>query len=213
MIVIPVGKTAKVKTIEEFNEFKKCFEAVGKRVGLVVKVVKEDGSQPIGNGMGPALEAKDILKLFKNESDAPQDLKEASIELAGEVFEFLPNVKKGEGSKIAKKILESGKAYEKFKEIIEAQGGLKEIPSAKITYDILATKNGKVINIDNKKISMICRFAGAPKSKASGVFLHKHVGDEVKNGDKLFTIHTDSNVELETTLKYIKNDETIVKVN
>ncbi len=211
LIVAPVGPTAKVKTEEDFTRLKTTFESIGKKLGVHVVVAHEDGIQPVGNGIGPVLEAQDLLKLFKNEADAPQDLKEISLDLAGQIIEFDPKVKKGEGYKIAKEILESGKAYEKFKAIVKAQGDVKEIPTAKITHDILATKDGKVVEMDNKKISQTCRLLGAPESAVAGVYLYKHLNDTVKKGDKLFTMYTNSNGNLEQALNFLADGD-IIKI-
>ncbi|MDD2839512.1 MAG: thymidine phosphorylase family protein [Rickettsiales bacterium] len=213
LIVVPVGPTAKVRNEEDFKRLKNTFEGIGKKLGKHVVVVHEDGIQPIGNGIGPVLEARDILKLFKCEADAPQDLKECSLQLAADIIEFDPKVKKGEGYKIAKDILESGKAYDKFMQIVKAQGAVKEIPSAKFTKDILAKKDGKVVEIDNRKIAQICRFAGTPEVKVAGLYLYKHLNDTVKKGEKLFTIHADSQGAMEQAYAFATSDDNIMKIN
>jgi thymidine phosphorylase len=212
LIVIPVGPTAKAKDMNDYRRLRAMFESIGKDLGSTVVCAYEEGIQPIGNGIGPALEAKDIIKLFKNEKDAPQDLKKISLELSGKIIEFDPKVKKGDGVKIATEILESGSAYKKFMEIIDAQGGLKKIPEAKIQHNVLAKKDGVIKGFDNKKIAQICRYAGCPDIKESGIFLHKHLGDNVKKGDALYTIHTNSDGELKQVLDYIKDDENIIEV-
>lgn len=211
LIVIPVGPTAKVRSEEDFKRLKNTFETVGKKLGKHVVVAHEDGMQPVGNGIGPSLEAIDILKLFKNEADAPQDLKEVSLVLAGEIIEFDPKVKKGEGYKIAKEILESGKAYEKFMQIVKAQGDVREIETAKYTKDILADKDGKVVEIDNRKLAQTCRFAGTPETKVAGVYLYKHLNDSIKKGEKLFTIHADSQGAIDQAYDFATHEE-IIKI-
>jgi thymidine phosphorylase len=211
LIVIPVGPTAKVRNDEDFKRLKHTFESIGKKLGKHVVVAYEDGIQPVGNGVGPALEAKDILKLFKNEADAPQDLKEWSLKLAGEIIEFDKKIKKGDGYNIAKEILESGRAYNKFMEIIEAQGDVREIPVAKFTKDVFASKSGKVIEMDNRKIAQICRFAGTPESKVAGIYLYKHINDTVKDGEKLFTIHAGSQGAIEQAYNFAISEE-IIKI-
>lgn len=212
LIVIPVGPTAKVRSEEDFRRLKNTFESIGKKLGKHVLVAHEDGIQPVGNGIGPVLEARDILKLFRNEADAPQDLKECSLQLAGEIIEFDPKVKKGDGYKIAKELLESGKAHDKFMQIIKAQGAVKEIPTAKFTKDVLAKKDGKVVELDNRKIAQICRFAGAPEVKVAGMYLYKHLNDTVKKGEKLFTIHADSQGAMEQAYDFAMSDDNIVKI-
>ncbi len=212
LIVIPVGPTAKVRSEEDFKRLKDTFEGIGRKLGKHVVVAHEDGIQPIGNGIGPVLEARDILKLFKNEKDAPQDLKESSLQLAGEIIEFDSKVKKGEGYKIAKEVLESGKAYEKFMQIVKTQGAVKEIPTAKFTKDIVAKQDGKIVEIDNRKIAQVCRFAGTPEVKVAGIYLYKHINDTVKKGEKLFTIHTDSQGAMTQAYNFASSDDTIVKI-
>ncbi|MDR2760310.1 MAG: thymidine phosphorylase family protein [Rickettsiales bacterium] len=201
LIDIPYGPSAKVKTEAEAEELKRDFESLGGRLGVKVVVDLTDGSQPIGNGIGPALEAADIVKVLKNEKDAPRDLMEKSIYLSGIVIEFDPKVKKGDGEKIAKEILESGRAWERFVKICEAQGGMKKIPTAKLSYDVLAKKNGAVREFDNKKLSHMAKLAGCPGQPAAGVFLYKHVGDRVTNGEKLFTIYSDSQGEMDLAIQ------------
>jgi thymidine phosphorylase len=209
LIDIPYGPSAKTKTIESAGELKKDFEGLGTKLGVKVFVNLSDGSQPVGNGIGPALEAVDIVKVLKNEPDAPKDLRDKTLYLSGLVIEFDPKVKKGEGAKIAAKILESGKAWERFQRICKAQGGLKEIPVAEYTYDVVAEKDGIVYEFDNRKLSNLANVAGCPKQWAAGIYLYKHVNDKVKKGEKLFTIHSNSKGELDSAIKLSKEIEVI----
>lgn len=198
IIDIPYGPGAKVKTKQRAIKLKTVFELMGKRLGMKVKVLLTDGSQPIGNGVGPLLECIDILKVLRNEKDAPQDLKEKSIYLAGELLD-LSGVTK-EGQKIARDMLESGKAYKKFIEILKAQG-MKKMPNkAKLIHNFMAHKTGTVKAIYNSTISKIARLCGAPKIQEAGLYLHKKVGDKVKKGEKIITLYA-NNKEL---LKYAK---------
>jgi thymidine phosphorylase len=138
------------------------------------------GDEPIGNGIGPALEIKDILKVFRRDKDRPLDLEDKSVFLAGQLLEMTGKAKKDGGIKLAKQILDSGKAFEKFKEIIKAQSGnINKIGSAKFRKDILMKNNGKISEIDNKKITLLARIAGSPIDKSAGLYLYKHVGNEV----------------------------------
>jgi thymidine phosphorylase len=212
LIDVPYGPSAKTKTKETAMELKHDFETIGEKLGVKVFVNVSDGSQPVGNGIGPALEAADLVKVLKNEKDAPEDLKEKAIYLSGIIIEFDPKVKKGEGEKIARKILESGKAWERFRKICEAQGELREIPTAKFHHDILAQKSGTVSEFDNRKLSQLAKLAGCPSQWASGVYLYKHLGDKVEKGEKLFTIHSNSQGELNLAAQLAKDTE-IVKIS
>jgi thymidine phosphorylase len=165
----------------------------------------------VGNGIGPALEARDIVEVLKNEKGAPQDLREKVLHLAGIVLEFDSKVARDEGRKIAEEILNSGRAWERFKKICEAQNGgkMKEIPTAKFTYDVLSKTSGTVDSFDNYKLSQLARLAGCPSQWAAGVYLHKHLGDRVKVDEKLYTIHSNSSGELEMAKKLAEENEIV----
>jgi thymidine phosphorylase len=208
LIDIPYGPQSKCKNIELAKSLKFDFETLGKNLGLEIYVHLSEGNQPIGNGIGPALEANDILKILKNENDAPIDLKEKIIFLSGIIIEFDENVKKGEGKKIAKEILESGRAYERFKKICEAQGGFKnEISMAKFNRDFVANFEGKVCGIDIKKIDSLARLTGCPDDKEAGIYIYKHLNDYVKKGEKIMTIYSNSIGELNTAFDFAEKEE------
>lgn len=211
LIDVPYGPSAKTKTLESANIIKQDFEKLGKKLGIYVHVNISDGSQPIGNGIGPALEAKDVVDILQNKPNAPQDLKNKIIYLSGIIIEFDSKVKKGEGSKIAKDILESGRAWDRFQKICRAQGEIKKIPIAKFSHDILAKKDGIIIEFENKELSNLARLAGCPGKKAAGVYLYKHLGEKIKQNEKLYTIYADSKGELESAIKFSEKIE-IIKI-
>ena len=190
LIDIPVGASAKIHSNQDALKLRKIFEYIGDELGLHLEVILTDGSQPIGNGIGPVLEARDVEKVLKNQLDAPRDLLEKSLRLAGRILEFDPDVRGGQGYSIARDILESGRAYEKMQAIIAAQGVQAEIKgSAPLTYEIKAETSGYVHTIDNFQISSIASLAGAPIDKYAGIYLFKKVGDKVTKGEVLFKIY------------------------
>lgn len=199
IIDIPVGKGAKVVSTERANDLAHKFIELGKRLGVSVECLITDGSAPIGFGIGPALEARDVLLALDNKG--PVDLVEKSLDLAGMLLEVSGKVVGGKGRSVAEKILRSGKAKAKMMEIIEAQGGDPkiryddiELASNKVT--IISEHKGRVRHIDNKLISSIARLAGAPRNKSAGIYLHVGVGDTVDVGDPLFTIYSASKSKL-----------------
>jgi AMP phosphorylase len=204
LIDIPYGKSAKVEKTQALV-LKKKFEELGKKFGLKLQCVLTDGNEPIGNGIGPLLEIRDIISILKRES-GPKDLEEKSLFLAGQIFELCGKSKKGEGEKLAKEILNSGKAFEKFKQIIEAQKGkvpsMNEINSklGKFSKHILADSDCSVKEIDNKKINHLANIAGSPMDKGSGIYLHVHCGNKIKKGSRLLTIYSDSSARLDNAL-------------
>ncbi len=196
LIDIPIGPSAKVHTHMEALKLRKLFEYVGDNMGLHLEVVITDGSQPIGRGIGPVLETQDVMKILTNEPDAPIDLKEKALQLAGRIIEFDPDVRGGQGYAIARDILESGRALTKMNAIIDAQGrNSTSMQVGKLHYDICAQETGTIDAIDNLKIASIARLAGAPMDKGAGIYLHKKVGDKVKKGEPLFTIYAEFNAD------------------
>jgi thymidine phosphorylase len=212
LIDIPVGITSKVRNPEVAKWLSDSLVEVGETLGITVKVLLTDGSQPVGRGIGPALEARDIASVLKCEQDAPQDLRERALLLAGEILEFSSEVVSGTGVKIATQILDSGKAWKKFQAICEAQGGMKEMPKSQYTNSIIANKTGLIKEIDNRHIAKVAKLTGAPEYKVGGVDLHVRLGDKVNKGDKLFTIHADSQGMLDYVLDYLKAFNHIIKI-
>ncbi len=203
LIDIPIGQTAKVRTLKMAKKLKGYLERIGKNLNVKVKVIFSDGSQPIGKGIGPALEARDIIAVLQNQETAPQDLRNHALNLAGHILEFSSKVKKGCGLKIATEILESGKAWIRFQAICNAQGGIKEIPTTNHQYKFLASKAGTVKAIDNRQIALIAKLAGAPIDKVAGLDINVKIGDKIKVGDELLTIYAESKGTLEYAVDYL----------
>ncbi|MFA4886800.1 MAG: AMP phosphorylase [Candidatus Nanoarchaeia archaeon] len=197
VIDIPVGDEAKIQSRERAKDLGNKFVRLGKKLGLIIKPVISDGSQPVGNGIGPALEARDVLEVLMG--DGPPDLREKSLFLAGTLLK-MAGVK--DGFERAKEILESGLALKKMKEIIKAQGGDPNVTPEKIsvgkyTYIAKARSSGKVVQISNHLVTRIGKAAGAPNDKGAGVYLHRKVGEVVKKGEVLCTIYAESKEKLE----------------
>jgi thymidine phosphorylase len=194
------------------EQLKEHMETVGKAVGLEVKVIITDGTQPVGNGIGPTLEAIDILKVLKNESDAPNDLAERALLLAGELLELSGKVKSGMGNQIARQILESGKAYEKFIAICKSQGRFTLPVLAPYKIKIKAEKSGVLERIDNRKIAKLAKLSGAPQSKSAGILLNVHLKDIIEKNQLLYTIYAESKGELDYALEYKNSHDDIITI-
>jgi len=197
IIDIPVGPTTKVPDMAKANMIEKKFVALGKRFGMKIKAVKTKAVEPVGRGIGPALEARDVFRVLQRHRLRPMDLEKKSVKLAGELLELKGFAKKGEGNKIAKQQLTSGAAWDKMNEIVVAQGGKSDQNSEDFTsgakrYEIHAKKSGKITFIDNKAINEICMNLGAPSDKLAGVHLHAFYGKKVKKNEKLFTLYASS---------------------
>jgi AMP phosphorylase len=210
VIDIPFGNSAKVSK-KQAKEMKFRFTHIAKKFKLKLRIVLTDGSEPIGNGIGPVLELKDILKVLTNQEDAPKDLREKSLMLSGELLELTKKAKKGKGYETAKQILESGKAFEKFNEIITAQQGdlkkFEKIPKPKFSHNVIAKKTTKIKHIDNKLINKLARAAGSPGDKLAGIYLYKKKGQIVKKGEIILTIYSDSKEKLKHALNLCKKNK------
>lgn len=206
IIDIPYGRGAKIETKKEAEEVKEHFQTIGKLLGMQMIVIVTDGRQPIGNGIGPLLEAVDVMKVLRDEKDAPQDLKEKSISVAGQFLEFIEKAKKGQGKKLAREVLESGKALEKMEEMRELQGRVELEKLSKHIFDVKAIKRGKITGIRNKTITKLSRLAGAPVTKTAGLYLHKKVGDSVKKNDVLFRVYCGSPAKVKHVKKFLEEE-------
>lgn len=203
LIDIPIGKGAKIEDKKKAKALERKFEQLGKLLGMNTNVIITDGTQPIGNGIGPALEARDILLVLQNRG--PKDLKEKSVKMAGLLLKMV-GVKNSK--KKALELLESGMAYKKFKEIIKAQGGNPDIKPEQINigkykYNFKAVKKGKISYIDNKMLTRVAKLAGAPESKGTGVYLNVHLKDKVKKGDIVFTLYAEDGLRLKDAVREI----------
>ncbi len=201
LIDIPYGDGAKVSK-KEATRLKKRFILLGKMLGLEITVALTDGSQPIGNGIGPVLEMRDVLSILRREN-GPKDLEKKSVYLAGLLLEIAGKAKRGKGRLVAHEILNSGKAYKKFEEIINAQGGkISVLPLAKFSRTIKSSHSGKIKKIDNKGINYTARLAGCPSDKSSGIYLFVHKNEKVKKGDNLLVVYAESQRKLREAVDF-----------
>jgi len=212
LIDIPFGKSAKVSK-RQAEKLKTKFLYLGKFFDLKLEVVLTDGTHPIGRGVGPVLEMRDVMKVLKRDKDAPKDLEEKSIILSGRILEITEKAKPGKGYELAKQILDSGKAWIKFQEIIRAQQGkIKKLTPGKYKYTIKAKKNGKIKHISNNLINNLARLAGCPEDKSAGIYFYKKLG-KIKKREKIFCIYTTSEEKLEHAKKfYDKHKKNIIEI-
>jgi thymidine phosphorylase len=192
LIDMPVGPTAKVRDAHAAEVLARQLQEVGLALGLQVRVVPTDGLAPVGRGIGPALEARDVLEVLRCEAGAPGDLAARALQLAGQLLEFGNAAPVGKGLALAAEVLHEGRAWRKFQEICEAQGGMREPPRAAYTRDVVAPRSGWVVAIDNRRLARIAKLAGAPKTASAGIDLHVQAGEFVERGQPLYTLHASS---------------------
>jgi len=211
VIDIPVGPTAKVKNRKEAMRLRKLFEHIARKIDMVVDVVLTDGAEPIGFGIGPVLEARDVMDVLACRECGPKDLRERALMLAGRILEFDAKLPGGEGYETAKRILESGQALETMKKIIAAQGAPEKNTLGTSVHEVISPKGGRIEVMDCWRLARIARAAGAPLFKGAGVDLLKKTGARVKKGEPLYRIHAEIQSDF-AFAKAMAEEDTGVKV-
>jgi thymidine phosphorylase len=199
---IPVGPTAKVRGEAAAKALAARLTVVGEAFGLKAATIFSDGSQPVGRGIGPALEARDVLAVFEQAVDAPADLRDRACTLAGALLELGGRAEPGAGKALAESTIADGRAWAKFQRICEAQGGMRVPPVARHRTPLVAPHGGTLLSIDNRRIAKVAKLAGAPGSKAAGVDMHVGLGAAVEAGEPLCTVCSETTGELQYALDY-----------
>jgi thymidine phosphorylase len=213
LIDMPVGPTAKVRSVIAAARLQKRLEEVGHAVGLEVSVCITDGTQPVGRGVGPALEARDALAVLRLEPGAPSDLRQRALALAGALIDFASGSAKGTGLPLARAILDDGRAWHKLQAICEAQGGMREPPIAPVQRPFLAQSSGRVVAVDNRRLARVAKFAGAPQAPAAGLEFMAPVGTRVVRGQPLFVVHAQGPGEIDYAFDYARAQYNIVTID
>jgi thymidine phosphorylase len=211
LLDMPVGPTAKIRSEQAAGALSEKLLQVAGGLGLVTRILVTDGSQPVGGGIGPALEARGVLAVLERHADAPADLRERSLRLAGAVLEL--GGLGGDGYEMARRALDDGSAARKFEAICQAQGGRRVPPEAAHRQAIESTGAGIVKAIDNRLLSRIAKLAGAPRAAAAGLELHVRHGIAVSQGQPLFTVHAATRGELDYALAYCRHHLTAIEVD
>ncbi len=202
VIDMPVGPTAKVRSDAAAATLGAGLSAIGDAFGIHTKIVTGNGEGPIGRGIGPALEAHDVLAVLQQKKEAPVDLRTRAVELAGALLELAGAAPEGSGKAVAARTIDDGRAWTKFQRICEAQGGMRTPPVAKHRHPLLAETEGVLHAIDNRRLARLAKLAGAPDAKAAGLELHVTLGERITRGTPLCTMHADAPGELSYALDY-----------
>jgi thymidine phosphorylase len=210
LIDLPVGPTAKVRSNEAAERLSARLVTVGQALGIAVQTIITDGRQPVGRGIGPALEARDVLQVLRNDPAAPADLRERALLLSARVLEMAGRC--ADGAALARDTLQSGRAWRQFQAICAAQGGLHEVPVAPLTHTVTADRAGRVASFDNRVLARIAKLAGAPQSPVAGVDLLVHLDDVVAAGQPLFVIHAAAPGELRYARAFLDSQPGVIRL-
>jgi thymidine phosphorylase len=207
VVDVPIGPSAKIRDSTAALRLRKLFEFVAARTGISIEVIATDGSRPIGRGVGPVLEAEDVLAVLERRPGAPGDLEAKAVRLAGRLLEIDPKVQGGRGEARARELLDSGAARRKLDEIIAAQGPSPlEATLGALTHEVTAPRAGRIAAIDCLRIATVARLAGAPTDAGAGLKLLRDVGETVRAGDPLYRIHGDEPSDFAFALEAAASD-------
>lgn len=211
---IPIGKTAKIHRFSEGENVARKFENLAAHFGIKVICDVNETLEPAGRGIGPILEARDVLYVLEQKTDRPLRLEAKSLRLAGKLLDLCyrekGNPPVGGGEDEAKKILESGVALKKFQEIVKAQGGDHKIssdslPLAVNKFDFHSHTSGKIKDINNYNLSTIAKILGSPNDKKAGVYLLKKLDHSVSKNEPIFTLYSEDKYRLKEAEATLKN--------
>ncbi len=212
VIDVPIGPTAKVRSQGAAVTLARALSDVAHAFGLEIDIIESDGRQPVGRGIGPALEARDVLAVVRNDADAPADLRDHALRLAAALLELGGAAAAGEGDGMASTILADGRAWAKLQAICEAQGGMRSPREATHRQPIMAETSGVVSAIDNRRLAKVAKLAGAPDAQAAGVELHAKLGTGIERGSPLYTLHAETPGELIYALNYVSANSDIIEI-
>ncbi|MCW8328609.1 thymidine phosphorylase family protein [Photobacterium sp. SDRW27] len=212
LIDIPVGDTAKVRTQQDAERIAALFNRVGCALDIEVRCIISDGSRPVGRGIGPVEEIRDVLAVLNSHDDAPKDLRQRALNLAAQLLDFAGDQGIKEAMSTAIYLLDSGKAWQQFQRIVAEQGGFKPLPVAKHRSIQYAQHSGTICNIDNRRLARLAKLAGAPGEACAGLRLHVNVGDTVKQAAPLFTLYTESLGERDYALSYYRDNANMFEI-
>lgn len=183
---IPIGKTMKIVHEKDAQKVARKFQMLGKKFGMEVVATINKTREPAGYGVGPALEARDVLRVLEQTEDRPKDLEERALYLTGILLDmcYKESKIKKQGMDEARSLLKSGVALKKFKEIVKAQGGSSHISSHTMKlmnkkHVIYSDRTGYVKDINNHNLNSMAKMLGAPHDKYAGIVLLKKIGDTV----------------------------------
>ncbi len=210
VIDIPTGPTAKVRSQADAQSLLAALQRTARELGLTLHGLISDGSQPVGRGIGPALEAHDVLAVLRGSADAPDDLRRRALQVAAAVVECGALAHGAAALDLARAALADGRALRKFEAICRAQGGLREPGVAPFRRALAAPCDGRVERIDNRLLARAAKLAGAPHARTAGIRLAVHVGDRVERGAPLFELHAESQGELDYAEVFVRQHADIV---
>jgi pyrimidine-nucleoside phosphorylase len=202
---VKTGSGAFMKSEQDAVFLAELMVETGERMGKKMVALITDMDQPLGNFIGNALEVVEVVEILRG--GGPEDLRLLCHELAGWMLHLGGAARTvAEGKQRSAELISSGKALEKFRQMVEMQGGdpnaiddVKRLPQAQHTMEILSPGNGFLSSMQCEQVGTTCVILGGGRERkedevdpAVGIVLRKKVGDRVTAGEPLATIHYNS---------------------
>ncbi len=202
LIDIPMGKGAKIPDMETAEGFAKDLIGLGRILGVRIECAVTYADQPLGHMIGPTLEAKECISMLET-GDTECAVLDKACGMAGIILE-MAGMENGRAR--AEGAITSGRAHEKFLQIVEAQNGSHDLKSNDLSpgsfvKDVHAKRDGFVQYIDNASMVAIAKGAGAPEDLGAGIEILHEKGDRVKEGDVLFRIYAENQAKLDRSVE------------
>ena len=221
---VTTGSGAFMKNTRDAKNLAKHMVAIGNHAGKETVAILTGMEEPLGFAIGNNMEVKEAIEVLKG--DGPEDVKEVSVALAGMMLSLgLENVSHSQGKRMAKKALSSGQAFEKFKEMVQAQGGdIRYVEHPEFFErdafegEVLAAEDGFLSGMDTEKIGVAAGLLGAGRETkdsiidmSAGIYLKKKIGDTVKKGEPIAICYAGTKEKLnrgmamfESSIRYSK---------
>jgi pyrimidine-nucleoside phosphorylase len=215
---VKTGSGAFMKSENDAVFLAELMVETGERMGKKMVALITDMDQPLGDKIGNALEVVEVLEVLRGAG--PEDLRTLCQELAGWMLHLggaAANV--AEGRRQSAQLISSGKALEKFRQMVEMQGGdpraiddVKRLPQARHTMDFLSSRAGYLASVQCEQVGTACVVLGGGRERkedqvdpAVGIVLHKKVGDSTAAGEPLATIHYNSETRAAAAKRLLAN--------
>lgn len=229
---VTTGSGAFMKNTRDAKKLAKHMVAIGNHAGKETVAILTGMEEPLGFAIGNNMEVKEAIEVLKG--DGPEDVKEVSVAIAGMMLSLgLENVSHSQGKRMAKKALSSGQAFEKFKEMVQAQGGdIRYVEHPEFFErdafegEVLAAEDGFLSGMDTEKIGVAAGLLGAGRETkdsvidmSAGIYLEKKIGDTVKKGEPIAICYAGTKEKLnrgmamfESSIRYSKEAPRIPKL-
>lgn len=225
LIDLPVGKNWKILDRKTAKRIAWHFEYIWKKLGMKINVDITNADHPVGRWIGAVLQTREALRILQNKKNISKDIKKKAISLSAQLIQLVWLAKWDKAVKLAEKQLKSGNAWEYMQKLIQSQNKVhnvkpdykntsylwvldsEELPLAKFSDKLIATKSGKIKGMDVELLKKICRIFGAPLDKQVWFYLSKHVWELVKKWDILCELYANDEDDLERGIKILDQKE------